>query len=224
MSLRMLAAVAATVCATTASAKTLVFTETVNIQSTDWTEILSIKQFNPLQGTLFGVTVSLEGTVEGAAAAESHDQEPATITLDLSSLLSVSNDALGEIVTVEPLVQSSFDADAFDGVYDFNGPSGTSFGGLSAMEMAYAMLTPGDLALFVGSGDVEFTVTAQGQSSASGPGNLATLFSTQASAVLNVTYDFSPLPIALVPTPGSGALALGGVGMLVLARRRRAKA
>jgi hypothetical protein len=85
---------------------------------------------------------------------------------------------------------------AYDHVLDFGGTSGATYNAIS--ENATGNFVPpfplnaADLALFVGAGNVVFTVTATGTSGAFGSGNLVSNFLQRASAVLTVEYIYTP--------------------------------
>ncbi len=69
----------------------------------------------------------------------------------------------------------------------------------------------------LGRATIPVTVTAIGSSTASGPGNLASLFRTDANARVGVTYTYT----AAVPEPTTMAgLAVASVALLRRRRRR----
>jgi hypothetical protein len=107
-------------------------------------------------------------------------------------------------------------ADPFDGVMDFDGPSGRFYADLAANEMVTFDLAedPNDLLLYIGTGSIEFLAESAGRSHGSGLGNLLLSFEQRASASIEVTYTF------VVPEPGT--IGLLGMGTLFVLRRPRA--
>ena len=209
--------------ATASYAATIEYSDTVSLTPTNWSDTLSVSQFDSALGVLNSVEVILSGFVEGDVRAESIDAAPATVKLDLSALITAGTVSIGSIVNVLPLASTTQNLSAFDGDIDFTGTSGFSSGTLTSGETASATLTGGDIAEFIGGGTVDIDLTAVGQSAGSGAGNLATIFSTQASASLRVIYDYDP-QIAAVPLPAGAPLVLTGLLAFGIARRAKRKA
>ena len=169
----------------------------VPLQTTTWTQVASIPRFNPGFGVLQGVELSIATHIEGTARFENRDPAPATIVTDFSATVRVRRpDTQGAIVTLNPSFHSSDAVSAFDGVIDFGGTSGRTFSGLNVdLDGSFVPplpLNPADHALFVGGGNILFTVVASGTSSASGSGNLIVNFQQRASARMTVTYVYEP--------------------------------
>lgn len=181
----------------------LVHTNAIPLQSTNWTETMSVPQFNPAdfpQCTLTKVEIEVKGSVQGSAAYENKDAGPATITLDLQAELDVKGPGGTSLILIEPSESVSELAGAYDGTDDFAGTSGNSFPDLQGDESATVVLTdPADLALFTGTGTVGFPTTAMGSSVGSGAGNLLTEFSTQAGTEVTVRYSCDALDLGDLP-------------------------
>lgn len=203
---------------TNANAEQLIVNDTISVTVTDWSDSLTIPQFNPALGTLQSVKIVLNGHVEGSAAYESLDNDPALVNLDLVAEIILTRPDASVLVSVLPLANVSENAGAFDGAIDFDGDSGSTFDGLSADEMDMTTLnSPADLLLFTGLGNVLLPISANGQSAATGPGNITQLFSTSAGADVQVTYTY-----AAVPEPASCVLACAALaGLAVIGRRLR---
>ncbi|MDH3730405.1 MAG: choice-of-anchor E domain-containing protein [Acidimicrobiia bacterium] len=175
-----------------ASAAEQTVMDEVPITLTDWSDTLSVPQFDPANGVLQQVDVTFEATVDGEVKYESLDAAPTTISLELKAEIELQRPDTSTLSLLVPLVTQVDDAAAFDGVIDFDGPSGGAFPGLTdTLGDTQVLTTSADLALFSGTGTVDLPVTASGMSSGSGAGNLLLNFQTNAAAKLMVTYRFS---------------------------------
>ncbi|MEM9343082.1 MAG: choice-of-anchor E domain-containing protein [Pseudomonadota bacterium] len=221
--LALLAAAMAT-SATASTAATLSFSDSVAVQSTDWSETASVSKFDPSLGTLTSVRFTLFGEVEGDATAESLDASPSQVTLDVEARITAAGAglpaALGTVVPVASVVQNFT---AFDGVIDFDGGSGASLLGLTGDETVVNVFNDAaTLAFFTGLGTADIDLTGEGLSSGSGAVNLISQFSTSAGGTITVEYTFvedgGPTPI---PLPAGAPLLLGALAGLYLLRHRR---
>ena len=197
-----------------AQAATVSFSAAKGATTTNWTDTLSLQQFNSALGTLTSVVFTYGGNITSIFREESLDAATATVTvntagnlvfgLPISNTLNFANSAT-RVVT------------AFDGTIDFAGASG--FGPLSvvATNSGTSTFTSG-LASYIGAGIYGVGVAANASSFASGAGNLISQINTNAAANIVVTYNFTPTATQ-IPEPGS--LALLGLGVM---RRKSAKA
>jgi hypothetical protein len=185
------AALAATAAAT---GSTLTFSDSIPVQNTNWSHSVSLPKFDPSQGTLNSITLTLNGHIEGQAAVESTDASQTTITTQFRADITLARPDNSVIAIVIPQVDNNVTLAAFDGTIDFAGPSGMTFANL--MQNASQSVTSpppiSDLALFSGVGNIVLPVTAVGTSVATGSGNVITQFTTKASAVVTVVYQFTP--------------------------------
>jgi protocatechuate 3,4-dioxygenase beta subunit len=171
---------------------TLTRTASVPDSPTDWTQTVSIAQFNPSLGQLTSIDVINADTFTSHIRVESLDSAPSTITATVSGALTLSGPAVASLLTNSSASQT-FQATAFDGTIDFGGTSGHDFGSQTAPGSNQITLTNAtDLAQFLGTGSVSFTEVTRATSSASGAGNLLTQINSSASAHLSVVYHYIP--------------------------------
>ncbi|UCD29230.1 MAG: PEP-CTERM sorting domain-containing protein, partial [Planctomycetota bacterium] len=204
------------ICAGTAYADQVSYSDSISLQSTNWSSSMSIPKFNPTWGILQSIEFSLSGHVEGIAKFESEDNAPATVTMDIQADIELQRPDLSTILITIPLAQTSDNVTAYDGNTDFGGTSGRTYSGLSADQTETTTSPPpaSDLVLFTGFGNIILPVDATGTSTGSGAGNLILQFLTSASAEATVTYIYE------VPEPATvSLLAFGGLWML--SRKRR---
>jgi hypothetical protein len=160
---------------------------------TDFTQTMGVAQFNPALGTLTSVEVYSDGTLTSDIKAENLDSAPGNVTGTVSGTFTLQAPGLAPL-TLTPSTTENASLGAFGGSIDFTGPSGTDFGPQSAHDFKVVTLNPGttDLSAFVGTGTVNVTETAQATSSAGGPGNLAAMINSTASARVRVIYYYTP--------------------------------
>jgi len=206
----------------TAQAAVISFSDSVPLTVTNWNLNVSLSKFDLGLGPLNSIMVEITGSILGNIRFESLDNAAAVITGTLSASQTLQKPGGGFLLNVLPSVSEIFNATAFDVNPDFAGTSGNTYLGVTASAMNSAAIAPIDFALFTCTGvaclsPLTMALNASGTSSASGAGNLATQFQTNAAATVTVTYDYG------VQTPEPASMALLGAGMLALgfARRRR---
>jgi hypothetical protein len=213
-----IATVAGLAVAASAGVQTEGYSGSFSLATTNWNQSFQIAGFDTQNGNreLVEVNIRLAGEVQGDAKAESLDAAPAEIFLALQATLTLelmaTNTQLAEVI---PVVNTSFNADAFDGSIDFGGTSGVSLLGLQGFGNVNESSTDaGVLAQFSDVAFVDLIANADGSSFGSGAGNLITQFATAAALEYEVEYKYR-----LVPTPGAASLL--AVGGLAFIRRRR---
>ncbi len=188
------------------------YSDSVALAITGWTDSVTIPKFDPSLGTLNSIEFILAGHVEGSAAFESMDSGPATVTMDLSAVLTLQRPDTTIIVNAIPLFHTVDSASAYDGTLDYGGTSGKTYSDVSADKTENKISPPpaSDLVLFTGVGNITLPVIATSNSSGSGAGNLVLEFSTLASADVTVRYNYTA-----VPEPASLLAFLPGIGGMV---------
>lgn len=187
-----------------AAQQTQCFTDSIPLQSTNWSNSVSIPKFDPNLGTLQSIQFSLTGRIQGSARAESLDAAPTVVTTSFSANITLTRPDLTPLVVTLPIANFMDSFTAFDGTVDFLGTSGATHAGIMAMDTQMQTSPPpaSDLALFTGVGNIVLPVTAQGSSIATGAGNLITQFLTDAAADVQVCYTYLPNTPPDVQCPG----------------------
>ena len=203
-----------------AHAATVSYSAAKALTTTNWTDTLSLSQFNSALGTLTGVSFAYNGGVSSIFKLESLDAAPATVTVTSAGSI-VFSGPFSDTLAIS--ANSTRNLSAFDGSIDFGGTSGAIVGPVAGTRSGSFAVGAGGLAGYIGAGNFSVGIAGNGNSSANGAGNLIAQINTTASADVTVTYTYTavPTPPAGVPEPTSLALvglALAGAGA---ASRRR---
>lgn len=187
----------------------------VPLQNTNWSSSVSVPKFNPLLGTLQSISFKITGEVQGSIKAESLDAQPTVINSQLGATMTLTRPDLSVIVVTLPVANFSDPVTAFDGMIDFMGTSGVTHANLVATDSDMVVSPPplSDLVLFTGVGNITLGVSAAAVSTASGPGNVVTQFSTMGKADVEVcyTYEVNQPPEFTQPTCQTTIMATAGV-------------
>ncbi|TAE59805.1 MAG: PEP-CTERM sorting domain-containing protein [Nostocales cyanobacterium] len=205
----------------TANAASLSYTASSgDFDTTDFTKTLSIQKFNPSLGTLNSVTLDLTGDIKGSARFENRSSRSATVGVNLSSdiNLTLGSDTLFNLT---PSNLYAYQVARYDGITDYAGASGRTINGLSASTSDTKNLVS-NLQPFIGSGNVDFLLSAIAQSNVIGSGNISSQINTLAKGDLTVTYDYSPISTK-VPEPSTllGFGLVAGFGLLSQNKKRQ---
>jgi len=180
-----------------ARAESIVVSDDVPPQNTNWSDELAIPAFDPAWGTLRAVTITFETPITGSVSYENTSNESVSITSthavtaiiklpDGSEILSMPSAA--RVDTVPP----------FDGVADFAGSSGASFEITTTMLITQVFTAIDTLALFYGEEPIRFPITATGASQILGPGNFDAIFRAQAASAAFTIYYAYQVPAFVV--------------------------
>ncbi len=211
----MLAAVAV---AFGAQAATVTSSASKALTATNWTDSLSLSQFDASLGTLTGVQFNYSGAVSTMFMVEALNGTASVATFTSSGRLIFSGPFSATLNASNSTLQN---LSAFDGDIDFGGTSGATIGPLVALDSGLFNVG-GSIASYIGSGTFNVGIAGNGLSGITGAGNQIAQINTRASADVQVTYVYTPTATA-VPEPMSLALvgvALFGAG--VATRKRKA--
>lgn len=207
--------------ATFSNAGTITLTDTVALQTTDFSKTLSFANFDTMGGTrvLESVAFSIDGSILGDIEVESRDASPSTITATLSAELTLTDALMNTLVVTIPSITKILNATAFDGVVDFGGTSGATYAGLTAQKFEQSIYTDATtLAMFTGMGSSMFTFDAEAISVATGAGGITSVFTTSAGGIIEVIYTYKEIPTQ-VAAPSQ--IALLGLGLLAIVGYRK---
>jgi protocatechuate 3,4-dioxygenase beta subunit len=159
---------------------------------TEWTDTRSLPQFNPLLGTLTSVEIQPNDPLTSTIRIENLDSAPATIHTTSNGNATLSGPSLPGLVTTFA-VDHTFNAAAFDGIIDFSGPSGHTYGPeITPGNNSVTLTSSSALAPYIGTGQVAFTVSTHSSSTATGSANLVLQVNTSVSAQVHVIYHYIP--------------------------------
>jgi hypothetical protein len=223
--------------ATVAQAGSVTYTATVPTQLTDLTNVPVtplLQEFNSALGTLDSVTISIQGngqtqflsiTNNGASATTFQGIETTQLWLDdptSSGIDSLLTPLTATVTGSSPAVTLVHGVPT-GGITLAAGASGGPYGPytMSGALASQTYTAPAALALFIGSGNLDFVLsTSSGFNFISyGSNNLTDTIQTLAGATVDITYDYTNPPT--VPEPNS--LFLFGTGLLGLAGALRYK-
>jgi hypothetical protein len=177
-------------------------------------QVVTLNKFNPALGTLTGVGLSINGTIQANITAENDSAIGGNMGVNLTGLLNAAapgvNPVTGILQSAGPVTVSPS-----DGVPD-SGPDFYNFGLLSGTNTSSAIA--GSLAPYIGPGTFNATVNGSGGFSVNGVTS-STIKVSNFEAFGNVTVIYTYVAI---PEPGSLAfISVGLVGVIGARKRRR---
>ncbi|MBK4728313.1 choice-of-anchor E domain-containing protein [Oxynema sp. CENA135] len=200
-------------------------------RQTNGGENLFIEQFDPSLGILKTVKLDFSAALDGSWQVENLNETTPTdfmafYTADLSFTgpdgLDLSS--LASFVSFDESYTTS-GLSAYDGTTEGDGTSGETFETAASNTTAIEIDAPSQAelaAIFVGTGQVDFTVETEDFSMAGGRGggNMWSVFDTIASAGIKVSYEYEVDLPRKIPEPTS-LLGLGLVSGLLVLRKRK---
>jgi hypothetical protein len=196
-------------------------------EATTGDSFLMLQKFDPSQGQLQDITLTLTAGLHGLARAEAPGTGgPITLTLKANITLGIGDQTW---LTATPTVVRSFVATDFDGKRDYAGTSGQTFRELTAIDIQQDSFSSTPLlALFTGTDQIALTLTSTDQSRTDSSGNVSQLLLADPWASASVRYTFvanppvqGPQLTASVPEPGTWVLLLAGLGLVAWMSARR---
>jgi hypothetical protein len=175
---------------------------TIPLTPTNWTIPATVPKFDPSLGTLNGVVIQLTVSQLNTIQVESALTVPADVTTHIETPVLVLLPDLTFVTSVAPFGEYTDSLSAFDGTVDYAGTSGFTHAGINGVAgISVQLVNAGALAMFTGTagnpGTISLPVIATGNHSftvvsvAVGFG-ANVVVSYQASALVNVCYNFTP--------------------------------
>jgi hypothetical protein len=193
-----------------ASANTLSYTATVPTQTTDYTQSVSLQQFDSTLGTLNSITVELGGdfSITNLTFTNNSSSEQ-TFTAESGVRFSASGGGL----TFSSFNTGTLLVSANDGNDIVVAGNSTSINyaspPLTNSGSTTSNVALSNFALYQGTGNIAFNFRTQTSTTIlGGGGNIAFLQSTVAGGYVKVTYNFTAVPEPSVPVFG-GLLVVG---------------
>jgi len=172
--------------------------DAVPLQDANWSSSLFVPQYDPdssrIGAPLKSVTIQWRTDIEGEIGLENvedpaGDTENTQIGATVSARMTLDGPT-GNIGVNEPSASRSAYVPGSDGVIDFAGESGRTFEGVTHTQVTEKTYTDAaTLAMFTGTGGVEFQATSVASSSTFGSANTAARIITKSSALVRVTYS-----------------------------------
>ncbi len=157
-----LLAALAVACIGSAHAGFVEYTASYGLATTNWTQNLSLNQFDSSLGSLPSIVFTYGGQVDSSFRLESLDAAPANVTANTSGNL-VFGGPISDTLSITG--SQSAAQGAFDGSVDFGGLSGTTLGPVSGTNSSSLTLLSA-FAPYIGGGTYAIEVSANGLSSA----------------------------------------------------------
>lgn len=210
-----IATAAALAAAGPASAGSIVFTASTPVRYTGWTDTLTVPKFDGALGTLTSAAIDFTAWGWYTVKVENLSGGPDCITAYVGATVKLGGPAPAGV----SLASLTSDAvGGFDGTVDFLGASGRTHANVAdSADNALTLTAPADLAAFEGAGNILLPVKATDASWwRDDTGNIVVSLSTTASAGVQVTYTYAP-----VPEPATMLLVVSGaMGAMGRLRRR----
>lgn len=195
-----------------ANAASLGYSAAIAYQPTDFTSLLSVQKFDSSLGTLDSVVLDFIADITGSSKFENLGNSQSSPTVDLSSnvSLSLNNQTL---LSLNPANVTTYQVTGFDNSLDFGGSSGKTINSIGDTKSGTQTLTS-NLQSFIGTGNVDFLLSAISGSKVTGSGNIISQIQTNAKGSLAVTYNYTPTKSVPEPSAMLGIGLIAGFGLL----------
>lgn len=192
---------AALLCFISTFAASITHTASVFPQTTNWSLTNSVPQFDGSLGTLTNVTITVAVNTSTQLRVESRDTTP-WLTYAASEVTATGIVA-GYSATTTLTNSHTATLSEYDGVLDYGGTSGFN---VTVVGTDSGSAVPASFAPFIGTGTVPLIAAATAVGVYEGSGDYRFIVNTRASAIVTVTYEFSPpvcpeCPPACEPEP-----------------------
>jgi hypothetical protein len=178
-----------------ATVSTALQTQTTTLNFADYrtnsAQTQSVAQFNPALGALQAVEIRIDGRVTSLIKIENLDDESTAVTGNVAGSIILSGPGFSINTVVDGISTASQTVAGYDGTSDYAGASGVTFGSRTATGSTTRLFaTSTELAPFLGTGTLNFSLLAQAASSAGGGGNLLANIASQGGGTVTLTYRY----------------------------------
>lgn len=173
-----------------AHAQSLVFTDTVPLQRTDWANVMAVPRFDPTLGILTRVEMTVTGDVTGTVGVENQEANPVTVLVQEQATENIRLPNSATLSAGGVVISQSVNLSPFDNVIDFGGTSGVAFPVIATVANSRSFSAQADLAHFIGVGNLSLPATARVQWTGAGSGNMILQLRHFANATLRVRYVY----------------------------------
>lgn len=174
-----------------ARAETQIFTSTLPLTYTNWSDAFVFPQFNPNLGILTSFDISSTSYMTGAFAYENKQNGVITVSGSITGSVIVDLPNSTSFLITGRVFSITTAAQPYDGRVDFAGPSSGNFAYSGTISNSVKLVNPVDLAHFVGFTTVSLPATASSSWNAQGTSaNFAVSFDNFADAVAELRYHY----------------------------------
>ncbi|GEM_PF-648534 len=169
-------------------------TRVVNFANTQTDFNLSglLDQFDPELGELQSIEITHAGSITSEIEVENiSTMSGSTINGTVSGILTLTAPGVSNALSLNQMAGSVV-TQSFDGVIDFMGTSGASFGAKSAQGSNKITLTGVDINAYIGTGKVSVQEAGSATSVANGGGNIIMHIISSGAANITVVYKYIP--------------------------------
>ena len=213
-----------TVVSAQAAIMTATYTDSFGTTAYNFTDTLSVQQFDGSLGTLQSVELSYTFDVTSTAGVENFSANPGSATLEQTFTITLSNGVLGTLLSDGDTFSKTEAVGTFDGTPDFAGPSGFSDSVAPTFADTVSYTNALILAAFTGLGNFDFDIAGDVDIDSSfvgsGVGFLAQQWDTSGNGEISVTYTYDT-PTAPIPSPAAVWAGLVLAGSAVMRRRNK---